>query len=199
MPVTLEQLEKIFPNSSGKLLANFVDPLNKAIEQYEIKHPAMFIAQLGHESGGFKVLQENLNYSADGLQKVFSRYFDEHSAAQYARQPIKIANRVYANRMGNGDEGSGDGWKYRGKGAIQVTGKNNHEVFAKEMGMTIDEAVAYMQTPEGAVMSGAWFYDSRDCDIVGTDITAVTKKINGGTNGFLDRQAIYGRAIKALA
>ena len=97
-----------------------------------------FFAQCAHESGNFIIFRENLNYSADGLLRIFPKYFDAIKARQYARQPERIANRVYANRMGNGDEASGDGWRYRGRGAIQLTGKNNYRDFADWVGKTID-------------------------------------------------------------
>ena len=196
--VTLQQLSKIFPNSSPNLLENFVDPINKAIEEYDINNPAMFLAQVGHESGGFKTLVENLNYSSDRLLVVFPKYFNATTAKAYHRQPQKIANRVYANRMGKGDEASGDGWKYRGKGAIQITGKNNHKLFAESVGKTIDEAVDYMLTPEGAIMSAGWFWDYVNCNETSSSVTQTTKKINGGTNGLDDRRAYYTKAQAVL-
>lgn len=197
--ITVDKLTKIFPNSSPNLLINFVGPLNKAIEEYEINNPAMFVAQIGHESGGFKTLIENLNYSTDGLLKTFPKYFkDRASAEKYARKPEMIANKVYASRMGNGDEASGDGWKYRGKGAIQITGHDNHQLFAESEGITIDEAVNYMLSYEGAIVSAAWFWDYRNCNATSNDVKKTTKKINGGENGLAERTELYQKALKVL-
>lgn len=197
--ITLEKLQKVYVNSSPALLKNFVDPINKAIEEYEINNPAMFIAQIGHESGGLKVLVENLNYSTDGLLKTFPKYFKNRAEAEkYARKPEMIANRVYANRMGNRDEASGDGWRFRGKGAIQVTGHNNHAAFAESEGITVDQAVNYMLSYEGAIMSAAWFWNSVDCNSTSSDIKATTKKINGGLNGLAERTILYNLAKKYI-
>ena len=121
MPVTAAQMEQMFPGSG-----RFADPINQTVSNYEINNVPMFIAQIGHESGGLTVFIENLHYSADRLLQVFPRYFNDDNVDNYDNQPEKIANRIYANRMGNGDEASGDGWKYRGRGAIQLTGKNNY-------------------------------------------------------------------------
>lgn len=159
-----------------------------------------FLAQTAHESSYFKALIENLNYSKEGLLKTFPKYFTSSTASSYARKPEKIANRVYANRMGNGPESSGDGWKFRGKGLIQLTGKNNHVGFAKDMNMSLDEAVAYLQTKEGAAMGAAWFWEvnnlNRFCDKV--DMAGLTKAINGGSNGLSDRVKIFNLAKKVL-
>jgi putative chitinase len=153
---------------------------------------AHFLAQCGHESGGFKFISENLNYSADGLQKIFGKYFDAAKAAAYARQPEKIASRVYASRMGNGDEASGDGFKYRGRGYIQLTGKSNYTNFAKFIGedTVADPDLVANKYP---LASAAFFFDSNGlwklCDEGATEaaVTAVTKRVNGGTIGLADR------------
>lgn len=153
---------------------------------------AHFLAQCGHESGGFKFISENLNYSADGLQKIFGKYFDASKAAAYARQPEKIASRVYANRMGNGDEASGDGFKYRGRGYIQLTGKSNYTNFAKFIG---EDTVANpdLVASKYPLASAAFFFDSNGlwklCDAGSNEaaVTAVTKRVNGGTIGLADR------------
>ena len=161
-------------------------------EKFEINTPlrlAHFLAQCGHESGGFKVVSENLNYSAAGLQSIFKKYFTPESAKEYQRKPEKIANIVYANRMGNGPQASGEGYKFRGRGLIQLTGKSNYSGFATDSGITIDEAVAYLSTPEGAVESAAWFWNKNGLNALADkdDVTAVTKRINGGTIGLDDR------------
>ena len=200
MSVTLEQLDSFFENTDTELLETLVDPLNAALDKYEINTPervAMFMAQVGHESGGLKRREENLNYSAQRLTQVFPKYFRDVDPNDYARNPEKIANRVYGNRMGNGDEDSGDGYRYRGRGFIQLTGKNNYTAFANAMGMSLDEAVDYLSTAEGAAMSAAWFWDMRNlnADADRGDVVTVTKKINGGTIGLHERQALYKEAL----
>jgi len=153
---------------------------------------AHFLAQCGHESGGFKAISENLNYSADGLKRIFGKYFPGDLAASYARQPEKIASRVYGARMGNGDESTGEGYKYRGRGYIQLTGKSNYTGFAKFIG---EDTVANpdLVANKYPLASAAFFFDSNKlwsiCD-KGADeatVTAVTKRVNGGTIGLPDR------------
>ena len=157
---------------------------------------AHFFAQTAHESGNFKAFSENLNYSAKGLRGIFGKYFPTDALAKaYERQPQKIANRVYANRMGNGDEASGDGWKYRGRGALQLTGKFSYQAFADYIGrpevMTNPDLVA----TELCFESALWFFDKNKlwgiCDqgINDAAILALTKRINGGTHGLDDRKA----------
>jgi len=153
---------------------------------------AHFLAQCGHESGGFKAIQENLNYSADGLKKIFPKYFPGNLNESYARNPQKIASRVYASRMGNGDETSGEGYKFRGRGYIQLTGKSNYTNFAKFIG---EDTVANpdLVATKYPLASAAFFFDSNKlwsiCDKGADDatVTAVTKRVNGGTIGLADR------------
>ena len=153
---------------------------------------AHFLAQCAHESGGFKLTTENLNYSAAGLQTVFSKYFTAKTAEAYARRPEKIANRVYANRMGNGDEASGEGWKYRGRGYIQLTGKDNYKSFDNTVGEDI-LANPDLVAAKYPLASAAFFFERNKlwalCDRGSDDITVttVTKRVNGGTNGLADR------------
>ena len=167
-----------------------------------VERVAGFVAQCAHESAGFKVLSENLNYSADGLNKIFPKYFKNagRDAQAYHRQPEKIANIVYASRMGNGDTASGDGFRYRGRGLIQLTGKSNYSGFAKAMEMDLSEAVDYISTKKGALDSAAWFWDTNNinkfCDA--GDIVGMTKKINGGTIGLEDRKKHFNHAIEIL-
>lgn len=153
---------------------------------------AHFLAQCGHESGGFKILTENLNYSAEGLKKIFNKYFPGNLNESYARKPDKIASRVYGNRMGNGDESSKDGWTYRGRGYIQLTGKDNYKAFDT----TVEENI--LTNPDLIItkyplMSAAWFFTKNKiwevCDKGADDatVTAVTKKVNGGVIGLDDR------------
>jgi len=149
---------------------------------------AHFFGQCAHETGNFKVFEENLNYSSGGLLKIFPKYFNQQTAVAYERQPQRIANKVYANRMGNGDEASGDGWKYRGRGAIQLTGKANYAKFGHA---DSPDKVANELAFESALFffeqNGLWTI----CDKGVTDatITALTKRVNGGTNGLDDRLA----------
>lgn len=152
-----------------------------------------FFAQTSHETGEFKLFVENLNYSSQGLHKTFGKYFPGNLEEPYARQPEKIANRVYASRMGNGDEASGDGWKYRGRGALQLTGKSNYEAFSKYLSnpeiITNPDLVA----EEFAFESAMFFFDRNKlwsiCNkgILDSSILSLTKKINGGTNGYNHR------------
>jgi putative chitinase len=154
---------------------------------------AHFLAQCGHESGGFRLTQENLNYSAKGLNGIFKKYFPtEAAAAPYNRNPQKIANKVYSNRMGNGTEASGDGYKFRGRGYIQLTGKDNYTAFGKSIGvdMTINPDLVASQY---ALLSAAWFFTKNNlhkmADGGATDavVTSITKRVNGGTIGLADR------------
>ena len=169
--------------------------MKKAMEFYKLSpiRAAHFFAQTAHETGGFKAFSENLNYSAQGLQGIFGKYFPGNLEESYARNPEKIANRVYASRMGNGDEKSGDGWKFRGRGALQLTGKDNYAAFAKYLQkpeiMTNPDLVA----TEFAFESAMFFFDKNKlwsiCDqgINDAAILALTKRINGGTHGLADR------------
>lgn len=178
--------------------------LSDVLPNYEItsvNRVAAFLAQCGHESGDFTVLQENLNYSAQGLNKTFPKYFPTiESAEPYARQPEKIANKVYGGRMGNGPEDSGDGYQYRGRGAIQLTGHDNYQAFADSIGKSIDDAVAYCETLAGAVESACWFWKGRKLNALADagDMETMTKRINGGLNGLADRQQRYQKALNVL-
>ncbi len=168
--------------------------LKAAMSYYKLTpvQAAHFFAQTAHESGNFKAFSENLNYSAEGLLRIFPKYFDQATANKYARQPERIANRVYANRMGNGDEASGSGWLYKGRGALQLTGKSNYKDFADWLGKTIDPKDV---ADEYAFESAKYFFDKNKlwgiCDQGITDATilALTKRINGGTHGLDDRKA----------
>jgi putative chitinase len=163
------------------------------LPKYEIvtrDRVAAFLAQCGHESADFTILKENLNYSGDSLCRVWPRYFNESNKDQYNRNPEAIANRAYANRMGNGDEASGDGWKYRGRGAIQLTGHDNYARFAADIGADIDSVVEYLETLRGAVESACWFWYKNGLNAMADerDNTKMTKRINGGTIGLEDRK-----------
>jgi putative chitinase len=152
-----------------------------------------FLAQCGHESAGFKAVQENLNYGAKGLLSIFKKYFPtEAKALQYERKPEKIANLVYGGRMGNGDEASGDGYKFRGRGYIQLTGKNNYAAFGKSINEDITANPDLVST-KYPLLSAAWFWSSNGLNTLadkGADdasVTAITKRVNGGTIGLPDR------------
>ena len=142
--VTFEQLNDFFEDTDESVIEKYVEFLNEVMEFYEINTPqriSMFLAQVGHESGGLRTIKENLMYSADRLKVIFPKYFRGVDPSGYARNPQKIANRVYANRMGNGDEASGDGYRYCGRGLIQLTGKSNYNAFAQDMNMSLEEAI----------------------------------------------------------
>lgn len=203
--ITIEILQAICPKTKKTILSNYIEPINIVAEYYEMfenkKRIAAFLAQIAHESGGFNFVIENLNYSADGLRKVFPKYFPtQELATQYARQPDKIANRVYANRMKNGPESSGDGFKFRGRGLIQLTGRDNYTRFSEALGITLEETIQYLETPNGAVTSAGWFWDNNKlntyCDK--DDFIGLTKRINGGTIGLEDRKHHYELALSKI-
>lgn len=179
--------------------------IQEILPDYEINTPnrvACWLGQTAHESGGYRALRENLNYSAKGLNGIFKKYFPtEADAKPYERQPEKIANKVYASRMGNGDERSGDGWKYRGRGLIQLTGKNNYENFAMSIEESVDETVKFLETYEGAVQSACWFWEANNLNDLADklDIKLMTKKINGGYIGLEDRIKHINHAVHVLS
>lgn len=190
MNVTLQQLQKIMPQN--KNLALFVAPLNAAMQEFEInteQRIEMFLAQLAHESAGLTALVENLNYSKESLVKTWPTRFVASTAAPYHRQPEMIANHVYANRMGNGDKASGEGWKYRGRGAFQITGKHNYIACMMALGIDCVEHPELLEQPEAACRSAAWFFAAHGLNKVADsgDFTKMTKIINGGTIGMQHR------------
>jgi putative chitinase len=203
MEITAGIIKSLFPQY--KHPEDLAECLTEQFEKYEINtanRAAGFLAQCGHESAGFTVLKENLNYSADGLNKIFKKYFPTVAdATPYARNPEKIANKVYANRMGNGPESSGDGYKFRGRGAIQLTGHDNYTQFAKSVGLTVDEAVADLETLDGAIESACWFWKKNGLNAIcdKDDIVTMTKRINGGTIGLDDRKKHYEHAKHLLS
>lgn len=202
--ITQDQLQSFFEDTDEEVIEKFVEPLNKAMDHFEINTPqrvAMFLAQVGHESGGLNHVAENLNYRAETLTKIFPKYFRDRDPNDYAKQPEKIANLVYGGRMGNGPEDTGDGYKFRGRGLIQLTGHDNYKHFADSMGISIDEAVTYLESPEGAAMSAAWFWNSRHLNAVADagDVVKATKLINGGTIGLEERKELYEEALEIFA
>lgn len=164
---------------------------------------AMFLAQTGHESANWNLLEENLYYSAAALLKVFPKYYKTQAAANAdAKKPSVIANKVYANRMGNGDTASGDGYRYRGRGILQITGKNNYAACSKAL-YGDDRLIAkpeILTTHDGALGSACWFWDRNKLNALADkgDVLAVTKVINGGRNGLEDRKARYDRIIRQI-
>ncbi len=197
-----EHLKEMIGNNP--YLDNWYTALCEILPEYEINTPqrvASFIAQCAHESGGFKFLKENLNYRAESLVKTFPKYFKSlDEARQYEKKPEKIANRVYSNRMGNGDEASGDGFRYLGRGLIQLTGKNNYTIFAASIDTPLEEIPEYLQTFEGAVQSACWFWEQNNLNQWADkgDILTMTKRINGGTIGLDDRIKHYNHALHVL-
>ena len=206
MKLTAEQLKKIMPKITQANLDAYLGPLNDAMAKFEITTRArmrMFLANLAHESIELLANKENLNYSAEGLLKIFPAYFNAETAKEFAKKPEKIANRVYANRMGNGDEASGDGWKYRGKGPIQITGKNNHAAAGKALGYDFIANPDALLLPGAGSFAAAWFFHTAKCNVLADNDTpeaflAVVKKINGGTNGLEDRKKYWELAKKAI-
>lgn len=199
MELTLEQLRQIIPKNP--YVSYWYEALSQLLPEYQIDTPqrmAAFLAQCAHESGNFVFIKENLNYKAASLRKVFPKYFpDDAIAAQYANKPQMIANRVYANRMGNGPEESGDGYAFCGRGLIQVTGRDNYSWFAASLGITPEEASEYMETFEGAAQSACWFWETNNLNQWADrgDILTLTKRINGGTIGLEDRKKHYEHAL----
>jgi putative chitinase len=200
---TAEKLAKCL--SRNKNTAELFEVFSDVLPRYEIttvERVAAFLAQCGHESADFTVLKENLNYSAEGLSKVFPKRFPTVAAAQpYNRNPEKIANKIYSDRMGNGPEASGEGYKFRGRGAIQLTGKENYSKFAASVGKTLDEAVAYTETLAGAIESACWFWNTNKLNALAdaTDIVTLTKRINGGTIGLEDRKHHFENNLIVLS
>lgn len=201
--LSIEMMKELFPNAKeGREL---YEAMVQILPKYDIDTPervAMFLAQCGHESGGFRLREENLNYSAKALDAMFGKYFKRggRDAEEYARQPEKIANVVYASRMGNGDTASGDGWKFRGRGYIQLTGRDNYTRFASSIDKGLRDAVEYTETVEGALESACWFWSTNGLNRFSDDqdIKGATKRINGGFNGLEDREKHYKHALEVL-
>ena len=205
MELTRQQLKELLPKNP--YIDNWHSALSILLPDYDINTPkrvAAFVAQCAHESGGFMVLKENLNYKAASLRKLFGKYFPTDELAQeYASKSNKqeaIANRIYASRMGNGDEASGDGYKYCGRGLIQLTGKSNYMAFPESLEISPEEAAEYLATFEGAAQSACWFWETNNLNQWADkgDIVTLTKRINGGTIGLEDRIKHYEHALHVL-
>jgi putative chitinase len=178
-------------------------PLEFTCEKFEINTPerlAGFLSQLSHESGGFRFTSENLNYRADALSRVWPSRFPPGIAESYAMQPEKIANRAYADRMGNGDEASGDGWKYRGRGLIQLTGADNYAAFSLDVDNEALSDPDSVAEPELAAISAGWFWSKNNLNALADakNVEGMTRRINGGLNGLDDRQAKYAKIVESM-
>jgi len=204
LALTLDQLQQIVPKNP------YIEHWHKAfceiLPDYDINTPqriAAFLAQCAHESGGFTAIKENLNYRPQTLVTLFKKYFDLDTATRYCAMPNKqeaIANRIYASRMGNSDEASGDGYRYCGRGLIQLTGKDNYTRYAQSTEQTVEEASEHLTTFEGCVQSAAWFWEANNLNQYADsgDILTMTKRINGGIIGLADRVTHYNHACHVL-
>jgi putative chitinase len=189
---------------SVAMSVKWVLPLSKGMDKFNISTPARqaaFIAQVAHESGRLEHVEENLNYSATALLRTFPTHFSPADAARYERKPQAIANRVYANRMGNKTEISGDGWQYRGRGLIQITGLDNYKSCGIATGLSLVANPDLLLQPEAAALSAAWFWSAHGCNELADrdDFAGITKRINGGLNGQADRLALFAQASEIFA
>ena len=184
--------------------AKWLKPLEDTFAKYDISTPlrqAAFIGQCAHESANFKTLEENLNYKPESLMKVWpSRFPDLPTAMKYAHNPEAIANKVYGGRMGNGVEETGDGWKYHGRGLIQLTGKENYDNCGKAISLDLINQPGLLAQPDGAVMSAGWFWNKKGLNALADsgDFETMTKRINGGLIGLDDRKAKIAKALQVL-
>ena len=205
MELTKQQLKQLLPRNPH--IDYWHDALSQLLPDYEINTPqraAAFIAQCSHESGGFTALKENLNYKWETLRRLFPKYFTTDDLAKaYANMPNKqeaIANRIYASRMGNGPEDSGDGYRFCGRGLIQLTGRDNYTFFAGSLDISVEEASEYLGTFEGAAQSACWFWETNSLNkwADSGDIKELTRRINGGYIGLEDRIKHYEHALHVL-
>jgi putative chitinase len=203
--LTLGQLKQMLPKNP--YIADWHEALSQLLPDYDINTPqriAAFVAQCAHESGNFMVLKENLNYRAATLRKIFPKYFPTDAIANdYAtrlNKQMHIASRAYANRMGNGDEASQEGWKFCGRGLIQLTGKNNYQAFADSLEMDVNDVPEYLGTFEGAAQSACWFWETNNLNkwADAGDIKELTRRINGGYIGLEDRIKHYNHALHVM-
>ncbi len=199
--ILVEQFKKCFPRNSEP--EEWTEAINQMLPKYEINSQLRvihFLTQWGHETAGFTRLVENLNYDAAGLLRTWPKRFNAESAKEYAHNPQAIASKVYANRLGNGTEESGDGWTYRGRGA-QITGKDNCKAFAKAIGRSLDMTIDYLMTKAGAIESACWFWDTRKLNAIADadDVEELTRRINGGLIGLDDRKELAARIGKVFS
>lgn len=214
--VTKQHLYSLFKSSPASVLDAYVEPLNDVMTRYQIdnhRRVAMFLAQTGHESGGYRStrITENLNYRVSALTAMFGSRISAADAARYGRDDTKgqkadqedIANIIYGGEWGRKNLGNtqpGDGWKFRGRGLIQLTGRSNYQSFADAMKMSLDAAIAFIETPKGACESAARFWKINDINRLADadDVVAATRKINGGTIGLAEREDLYREALRVL-
>jgi len=208
MPITEQQLLQVLPKARTVAVI-FLPALNRAMLRWKIDsrlRAAAFLAQIGHESGQLRVLVENLNYSADALVRTWPSRFTAQTAPAYARQPEKIANRVYGGRMGNGLESSGDGWRYRGRGLIQLTGRDNYRAAGAALGLPLEDQPELLEQADHAAQSAAWWWakhglnelaDAGRIQDIGSIIN--TGKPGRVPHGAAERKALYDIAVRVLA
>jgi putative chitinase len=201
---TKSKVEALLPDNNHA--DEWFELMKDMLPKYKIdtvNRVAGFIAQCSHESRQFTVLEENLNYSANALNLIFPKYFKKigRDADDYHRDPKAIANVIYANRMGNGNTKSGEGWKFRGRGVIQLTGKNNYKAFAESIDKSLNKTIDYVKSKKGALESACWYWNSRKLNDTADDkdIIRMTKKINGGTIGLEDRKHHWKEALAILS
>ena len=203
MELTLQHLQAIIGNNP--YLEHWYEALSKALPDYEINTPQRLAAWFGEtkvESANYTAIKENLNYRPESLVRLWKSHFPTMEIAnQYAHNPEAIANRAYCNRMGNGDESSGDGWKFCGRGLIQLTGRDNYLAFADSLQISVDDAAQYLETFEGCVQSACWFWENNNLNALADqgNIDAISKKVNGGTEGLENRRNFYQQALQVLS
>jgi putative chitinase len=202
MEIRQDQLAQFLPNNP--YVEQWCDALNKILPDYDIttvNRIAAFLGETYVESDAYTALHENLNYTAQSLCRVWPSHFTPDIADQYAHQPEKIANRAYAGRMGNGDEASGDGWNFCGRGLIQITGRSNYQAFADSLQMDVNDVPAFLQTFEGAIQSACWFWENNNLNQYADagNIKELSIKINGGELGLPQREQQCTRAYQILS
>ena len=203
MNITQSQLREIM-GCSGTVAITWCDPINAVMQRFKLDtkaRAAAFLAQVGHESARLTRLVENLNYSAEGLVATWPKRFDTKLAAQVARKPEQIANIVYADRLGNGSQASGDGWKYRGRGLIQITGKSNYRDCGAVLGLDLLSNPSLLEIPTNAAMSVGWFWSTSGLNALADagQFETMTRRVNGGLNGLADRKVLLARAMRVLS
>jgi len=203
---TQDQLQRFLPQNQH--VEHWFEALSKVLPDYDITtipRVAGFLGETFVESAGYTAIQENLNYRPETLMRIFGNHFPGglSEAAQYCNQPNKqevIANRIYANRMGNGDEASGDGWRFCGRGLIQLTGRSNYTAFAQSINTPVEQVTDFLQTFEGCVQSACWFWEANNLNQF-ADRNAIDQEsriVNGGTLGLQERRVAYERAVQIL-
>jgi putative chitinase len=199
--ITQDQLIHVIGNKP--IISDIINPLNQCMDKYEINtflRECHFLAQIIHESEIFSLTVENLNYSAIGLLKIFPTHFTSDEAKIYARNPEKIANRVYSNRMGNGDENSGDGWKFRGRGNIMITGRNEYKLLSNDLSVDFIETPELLEYSPYSIIVAGWYWNKNNLNLLADndDIRSITHEIDGGLNGIMARERWLGLCKSVL-